>query len=81
MDKAELNRLIEEATRTGVLDLSSNQLTSVPPELAQLNNLTELDLSSNQLSNYPTRSFGSRDSSNLGAFTGTTSCRPAPMDF
>lgn len=53
MDRAKLNRLIEQARKTGVLNLNDNQLTSVPPELAQLNNLTRLDLSSNQLTSVP----------------------------
>ena len=45
-----------EAARAGghdTLDLSGLGLTSVPPEIGQLTELTELDLSGNQLTSLP----------------------------
>ncbi len=44
-------QLIKEAARNNnfSLDLSDNQLTSLPPEIAKLKNLTELNLASNRL--------------------------------
>ena len=51
----EVLRIIEQAARAGVkkLDLRSNALSSLPPEIGQLTNLTELDLRSNALSSLP----------------------------
>src|SRR5256885_427368 len=48
-------KLIEQAAKEGwaELDLSGNQLTSLPPEIAKLTNLTSLDLSYNQLTSLP----------------------------
>ena len=46
---------IERATRDGatVLNLRGNQLTTLPPEIGELANLTELNLSVNQLTALP----------------------------
>ncbi len=54
-DMLTILNLIERAAKEGRtnLDLSGNQLTSVPPELAKLTNLTSLVLSGNQLTNLP----------------------------
>jgi internalin A len=56
-DKAylEAERAIEEARHTGatVLNLSHNQLTSLPESITQLTNLQKLDLSNNQLMSLP----------------------------
>ncbi len=48
-------RRIAEARRTGAttLDLSSLDLTALPPEISQLTALTELDVSNNQLTALP----------------------------
>jgi len=48
-------RIIEEAigSSQSTLDLSYNRLTALPPEIANLTNLTELDLSDNQLTALP----------------------------
>ena len=47
--------LIEEAAKTKQteLNLSSNELTELPPEITKLTNLTTLDLSYNQLTELP----------------------------
>ncbi len=49
--KKDILRLIEQAAKKGrtSLDLSDNQLTSLPPEITKLTNLTSLDLRFNQL--------------------------------
>ncbi|KAF5419007.1 MAG: hypothetical protein C5S49_00980 [Candidatus Methanogaster sp.] len=51
MEEDEVLRIIEEAAESKQpgLDLSGNQLTALPPEIAKLASLTELDLSGNQL--------------------------------
>ena len=50
-DDQKILKLIEQAAREGraELDLSFNQLTTLPPEITKLTNLTSLDLSGNQL--------------------------------
>ncbi|MGK7930025.1 MAG: leucine-rich repeat domain-containing protein [Microcystaceae cyanobacterium] len=55
MTNEELLQHIEQAKREGVtkLDLSNNQLSKLPPEIAQLPQLQQLDLSNNQLSKLP----------------------------
>ncbi|MBE9041330.1 leucine-rich repeat domain-containing protein, partial [Oscillatoriales cyanobacterium LEGE 11467] len=55
MMQDELLQIIEKAARDGatVLDLSYNQLSSLPSEIGQLQNLSSLDLSNNQLSSLP----------------------------
>ena len=55
MDQQELLQTIAQAAREGrtSLVLSSNQLTALPPEIAQLTQLQSLDLSSNQLTALP----------------------------
>ncbi len=55
MKNEELLQIIEQAARekATVLHLFSNQLSSLPPEICQLSNLTELDLHNNQLSSLP----------------------------
>jgi len=54
-DKLTILTLIEQAAKEGWqdLNLSDNQLTSLPPEIAKLTNLTSLDLSRNQLTSLP----------------------------
>jgi small GTP-binding protein len=54
-DNQEILRLIEQAAKEGrtTLDLSGKQLTSLPPEIARLTNLTRLDLSNNRLTSLP----------------------------
>ncbi|GBE90733.1 leucine-rich repeat domain-containing protein [Nostoc cycadae] len=48
----ELLQIIEQAAKDKLteLDLSNHQLSTLPPELCQLSNLTELDFSHNPLS-------------------------------
>ena len=46
-------RAIETAKQTGLLDLSGNQLTSLPAEIGKLTNMTRLDLNGNQLTSLP----------------------------
>ena len=55
MTDEKLLQVIEKAAREGrtKLDLSGNQLRSLPPQIAQLTNLTRLDLSRNQLASLP----------------------------
>ncbi|MDY6965618.1 MAG: COR domain-containing protein [Halobacteriota archaeon] len=55
MEKEDLLEIINKAARDEalVLDLSGNNLSSLPPEIGKLSNLTELDLSYNQLSALP----------------------------
>ncbi len=55
MNQRELLGKIEQAAREKAtsLDLSYNQLSSLPPAIAQLQNLQGLDLSYNQLSSLP----------------------------
>ncbi len=54
-DKKIILKLIEQAAKEGwtELDLSSNQLTSLPPEIAKLTKLTSLDIGNNQLTSVP----------------------------
>jgi internalin A len=51
----ELLQIIEQAARKKVtqLDLHNNQLSSLPPEISELSNLTWLFLNNNQLSSLP----------------------------
>lgn len=51
MNDTKVLQIIKEAIEENAttLDLSANQLTSLPKEIAELKNLTEIDLSSNQL--------------------------------
>ena len=55
MEEDKVLQLIEEAaeSKQPSLDLSSNQLTALPPEISKLTNLTELNLSGNQLTAIP----------------------------
>lgn len=55
MTNKELLQIIEKAARekATMLNLGNNQLSSLPPEISQLSNLTELYLSNNQLSSVP----------------------------
>ena len=55
MTQKQLLKKIEEAARTGAteLDLSINNLTALPPEIAQLTALTTLSLYGNQLTALP----------------------------
>ncbi|MFN6473698.1 MAG: leucine-rich repeat domain-containing protein [Nostoc sp. SerVER01] len=55
MTNEELLQIIEQAAteKATELDLSNNQLSSLPPKICQLSSLTRLDLSNNQLSSLP----------------------------
>ncbi|MHC5825101.1 MAG: leucine-rich repeat domain-containing protein, partial [Nostoc sp.] len=55
MTNEELLQIIEQAARDKVteLNLSGEDLTTLPPEIVQLTNLQTLNLSSNQLSSLP----------------------------
>ena len=55
MTNEELLQIIEKAAREKAthLSLNNNQLSSLPPEISQLSNLTELYLNHNQLSSLP----------------------------
>jgi small GTP-binding protein len=54
-DNQKILELIEHAAKNGRTDLNlgHNQLTGVPPEIANLTNLTFLDLGNNQLTSVP----------------------------
>ena len=56
-DNQKVLELIEQAAKEDrtKLNLSDNQLTSLPPEITNLTNLTNLDLSGNQLTSLPLR--------------------------
>lgn len=49
----DIGRAIRAAKQTGVLNLSGNQLTSLPAEIGDLTKLWQLDLSGNQLTSLP----------------------------
>ena len=55
MDREQVLQEIERAARSGetTLNLSNNQLSSLPPEIARLTNLTTLSLHNNRLSSLP----------------------------
>ncbi len=55
MTNEELLKVIEEAKASGStrLNLSENELTTLPPEIGQLTSLTELNLGGNRLTNLP----------------------------
>ena len=55
MDQKDVLERIQQSLRDGQrrLDLSDNQLMSVPPEITKLTNLISLDLSGNQLTSVP----------------------------
>jgi Leucine-rich repeat (LRR) protein len=55
MTEAELIQIIKQAAKDEVtqLDLSANQISSLPPEIGQLTNLQSLDISRNQISSLP----------------------------
>ena len=55
MTEAELIQIIKQAAKDEVteLDLSNNQISSLPPEIVQLTNLQSLDISDNQISSLP----------------------------
>jgi small GTP-binding protein len=55
MTEAELIQIIKQAAKDEVteLDLSNNQISSLPPEIVQLTNLQTLDISDNQISSLP----------------------------
>jgi len=61
-DTKDILKLIEQAAREGwtTLDLSNNQLTTLPAEMSNLTNLTYLALSRNQLTSMPDRKFRGR---------------------
>ena len=54
--KKNILKLIEQAAKEGraELDLRSNQLTNLPPEISKLTKLVSLDLRNNQLTSLPT---------------------------
>ena len=55
MNEKELLQIIEQAAKEGVtsLDFSGQELTTLPPEIGQLTNLTGLYLNKNQLTALP----------------------------
>ncbi|MEH2274192.1 MAG: leucine-rich repeat domain-containing protein, partial [Nostoc sp.] len=55
MTNKELLQILEKAAneKTTELNLSNNQLSSLPPEISQLSSLTRLSLNNNQLSSLP----------------------------
>ena len=55
-------KLIEQAAREGwtTLDLSNNQLTTLPAEMSKLTNLTYRGLSRNEFTSTPDRKFRGR---------------------
>ncbi|KAB2946425.1 COR domain-containing protein [Candidatus Methanoperedens sp. BLZ2] len=53
MEMADILDLINILVKNSVLDLSGYQLSSLPPEIGNLTNLTELNLMENQLSSLP----------------------------
>ncbi|AKB28543.1 hypothetical protein MSSIT_1824 [Methanosarcina siciliae T4/M] len=55
MESNEINYLIREAQKSKaiILDLSFKEITSLPPEISELKNLTQLDLSGNQMTSLP----------------------------
>jgi len=55
MRKTDVLQIVADAARDkqAKLDLSNNQLSSLPPEILKLTYLIELDLSDNQLSSLP----------------------------
>ena len=54
-DNQKVLELIEQAAKDGrtKLNLSGNQLTSLPPEIEKLTNLTGLNLANNKLTSVP----------------------------
>ena len=55
MNQAQLSAIIEKARNDGsdTLDLSKEELESLPPEIGSLTGLVELDLSGNLLTELP----------------------------
>jgi len=53
ISKLNLNYTIDQLLELQVLDLSSNQLIRVPPEVGNLTNLRELSLTNNRLTQVP----------------------------
>ncbi|MFM5896156.1 MAG: leucine-rich repeat domain-containing protein, partial [Dolichospermum sp.] len=55
MTEAELIRIIKQAAKDEVteLDLSNNQISSLPREIGQLTNLQSLNIYNNQISSLP----------------------------